>query len=641
MLKRIYFCMMLLSITLSAGAYQERNLLQKQTDLQTLTNWLVMDQKWVSYPDYTDRQGWNKFLGDNAAYCIEQGERSLNYQWQVVKATDYMAYSRTGDRSPMADPYNANIHAITNLFMAELAEGKGRFLDALLDGVFHVCEMTSWSISAHINAQRAGGTFPVKNDHVLELVSTDVGATFSWIYYFLHEEFDKISPYFSQRLYEEINERILIPYMTEDRFWWMAFNAKDGNTMVNNWNTWCNSNILQCFLLLENDREKLAQAVYRSMISVDKYINYNKSDGACEEGPSYWGHSAGKLLDYLDLIYRITNGKLSLFTEPTIRNMGEYISRSYVGNGWVVNFADASARERLGYHLIARYGDKVDSNEMKEFAAYLKKQHYQPISVERDMLRTLEAFRYDKKIDDYAPVHVHAPYTWYPETQFCYMANQSLFLATKGGHNDESHNHNDTGTFNLYINNTPVFMDIGVETYTGKTFSKDRYTIWTMQSDYHNLPQINGQQQRHGRSYKASEVKANPGKKTFSLDIAGAYPAEAGVKQWQRTYRLASHALYIEDDFQLDNPTISNEQHFIVWGKTEIAHAGIIRIDGNGEAAELSYNPSQLNATTETLEVKDPRLTRVWGNELTRIILKASTPEARGTYKITIKPIKK
>ena len=632
---------MFLLITLSAGAYQKRDLLQKQADVQTLTNWLVMNQKWVSYPDYSDRKGWNEFLGDNAASVIAQGEKYLNYQWQVIKVTDYLSYSRTGDRAPMSDPYNANIEAIINLFMAELAEGKGRFLDALLNGVFHVCEMTSWSISAHIVSQRAGGTFPVKNDHVLELVSTDVGASFSWIYYFLHEEFDKITPYFSKRLYEEINERILIPYMTEDRFWWMAFDANDENTVVNNWNTWCNSNIIQCFLLLENDPEKLAKAVHRSMVSVDKYINYNKVDGACEEGPSYWGHSPGKLFDYLDLMDRVTAGKLSLFTEPSIKNMGEYISRSYVGNGWVVNFADASAKESLDYHLIARYGAKVRSKEMEDFAAYLKKQRNQPKSVERDVLRTLEAFRYDKQIDNYTPEHPHNPYTYYPETQFCYMANQNLFLAAKGGHNDESHNHNDIGTFNLYINDTPLFIDLGVETYTLKTFSQDRYTIWTMQSAYHNLPQINGEQQKYGRSYKANEVKVNPEKKTFSLDIAGAYPAEAGIKKWKRTYRLASNALYIEDDFLLENPNTPNQQQFMVWGKAKITKVGTILIEGNGETAELYYKPSRLNAQIESLEVKDPRLTRVWGNEITRIVLRANTLETGGSYKTIIKPIRK
>lgn len=631
---------MLLLITLSAGAYQEHNLLQKQADVEMLAGWLVPNQKWVPYPDYHNREGWASFLGDNTDYCIEQGDKYLSYQWQLVKATDYLEYTRSGNRNQMADIYNDNIHAIICLFMAEMAEGKGRFLDGLLDGIFQICEMTSWAISAHVVSQRAGGSFPVKNDHVLELVSTDVAATLSWIYYFLHEEFDKITPHFSERLYSEIKERILIPYMTEDRFWWMAFDVNSEQGFVNNWNTWCNSNVLQCFLLLENDQEKLARAVYRSMVSVDKYINYNKSDGACEEGPSYWGHSAGKLFDYLDLIYTATAGKISLFKNPTIKNMGEYISRSYVGNGWVVNFADASAKEPLDYHLIARYGDRVDSKEMKEFAAYLKKQHRRPVPIGRDLLRVLEGFYYDRKIDSFIPIHPHMPCTYYPETQFCYLSNKSLFLAAKGGHNDESHNHNDVGTFNLYINNQPVIVDIGVETYTGKTFSKERYTIWTMQSDYHNLPQINGKQQKYGRTYRATQVKVDPDRKIFSLDIANAYPKETGIRRWQRTYRLASNMLYIEDDFQLDNPIIPNQQHFIVWGDVQIIKSGTIHINCDGEIVELTYNPLQLNATTEILEVKDPRLTCVWGTKLTRIMLKGSEIKVKGAYKIRIKSMR-
>lgn len=54
-----------------------------------------------------------------------------------------------------------------------------------------------------------------------------------------------------------------------------------------------------------------------------------------------------------------------------IRRMGEYISRSYVGNGWVVNFADASAKGGGDAPLIYRYGKAVGSEEMIHFAAYL------------------------------------------------------------------------------------------------------------------------------------------------------------------------------------------------------------------------------------------------------------------------------
>lgn len=64
--------------------------------------------------------------------------------------------------------------------------------------------------------------------------------------------------------------------------------------------------------LLENDRDRLAKAVWRSMQSVDKFINFVKADGACEEGPSYWGHAAGKMYDYLQILSDGTDGKVSL-----------------------------------------------------------------------------------------------------------------------------------------------------------------------------------------------------------------------------------------------------------------------------------------------------------------------------------------
>src|SRR3546814_10539817 len=100
--------------------------------------------------------------------------------------------------------------------------------------------------------------------------------------------------------------------------------------MVNNWNPWCNFNVLTCFMLLEEDPDKLAAGVYRTMRSVDQFINYNHLDGACEEGPSYWGHAAGKLYDYLQLLSYATENQVTIFDQPIIRNMGEYIARSYV-----------------------------------------------------------------------------------------------------------------------------------------------------------------------------------------------------------------------------------------------------------------------------------------------------------------------
>ena len=77
----------LLYVTLTY-AYTERDLLQKQADINRLKEILVLDRQWVTYPDYNDRAGWDRFLGTFKDEYIRRGEKRLNYQWQVVKATD-------------------------------------------------------------------------------------------------------------------------------------------------------------------------------------------------------------------------------------------------------------------------------------------------------------------------------------------------------------------------------------------------------------------------------------------------------------------------------------------------------------------------------------------------------------------------
>jgi hypothetical protein len=103
---------------------------------------------------------------------------------------------------------------------------------------------------------------------------------------------------------------------------------------------------------------------------------------------------------------------------------------------------------------------------------------------------------------------------------------KGLFLAAKGGHNSVSHNHNDVGTFIVYSDGEPVFVDAGIEDYTAKTFGKERYNLWTMQSAYHNLPTVNGVMQKYGKEYQAIDVNYSVTADTvqFSMDIAKAYP---------------------------------------------------------------------------------------------------------------------
>lgn len=634
-MKRILLLLLWVGCTLSAFAYTERNLLEKQMGPEQLKQVLVMDQQWVNYPAYSNRAGWDSFLGAYKEEYIRRGEALLNYEWKIIKATDYLAFERTGNRKVMEDAYDANNCAIASLLMAELAEGKGRFVDQLINGVFHACEMTSWALPAHLIVQPTHRSLPVYDYHLIDLVAGDLGGLLSWTYYFMRPSFDKVNPEIARRLRHELQVRILDAYMNDDTFWWAGRNYN--GRMLNNWNPWCNSNVLMSFMLLENDRDRLSEGVYMTMQSVDKFLNYIKADGACEEGPTYWGHAVGKTLDYLELLSSVTGGKVNIFHEQMIQDMGEYISRSYVGKGWVVNFADASAQGEGNAALIYRFGKAAGSEELKEFAALMRKAPEAPANG-RDIFRTLAALAVDKELHQQHPGHVVRPFTWYPETEFCYQATKDgVFFAAKGGYNDESHNHNDVGSCSVWMKETPVLIDAGVGTYTRQTFSHERYSIWTMQSNYHNLPLINGVPQSYGKQFKATDAKASKG--SFSVDIATAYPQEAAVDSWIRSYKVSGKQVKITDSFRLKETLAPNQVNFMTWGTVDVSSPGKVLLSIRDVKAELQYDASLFELVLEPIALPDVRLSKVWGEKIYRLSFTAKKQALKGSYSFTLRQL--
>lgn len=624
-------------ITVSASAYTERNLIASKVTKDQLKEILVPNRQWVNLPAYTDRAGWDALLGDSKETYIKRGEAALNHDWPRVKATDYLEYERSGNRAIMETPLDANNKAVADLLLAELAEGKGRFIDQLINGVYAAAEMTSWALSAHIPAIKPGRSIQPYDKPVIDLVAGDMGNLYSWVYYFMQPEFDKINPEISRRLRHELETRILEPYQDYDRWWWDGGRYYNGR-LLNNWSPWCLSNVLMTAMLMEQDPETYADIVYNTILGVDKFLNYIQGDGACEEGPSYWGHAAGKTLDYIDMLKLATGGKIDLGNEKLIKDMGEYIARSYVGDGWVVNFADASARGGGDPFLLYRYGKAVDSDLLKEFASQMLTDSKKAPSNGRDIYRTFAALNITPELKEYKGEFVRPAYTWYPETEFCYISTpQNLFFATKGGYNDESHNHNDAGTFSVWADNYPLIIDAGVGTYTRQTFSNERYNIWTMQSGWHNLPVVNGYEQPHGRKFKASDMKA--GKNSVEVNIAGAYPAEAGINNWTRKYDVKGREVKVTDRFDLKETKAPNIVNFLSWGEIDASKPGVVNINANGHKATLTYNPSQFDVTVTDQELPDPRLSNVWGPKISRISLTDKKPAKKGSYSYTIKAL--
>ncbi|MBL7758558.1 MAG: heparinase II/III family protein, partial [Chitinophagaceae bacterium] len=326
--------------------------------------------------------------------------------------------------------------------------------------------------------------------------------------------------------------------------------------------------------------------------------------------------------------------------------IGAYIYKAYINDRYYINYADASAKLNPDAGLIFRYGQATNDSIMTGFGSYLAAQQNWK---EQLPTETIEATLENALV---APMLLQTPVRkplladwWMPGTQIMAARDQAgstdgFYFSALGGHNAESHNHNDVGSCIVFYNGQPVLIDIGSETYTRQTFGPERYSIWTMQSAWHNLPLINGVMQKEGAAYKAVNPIFTASKKTvrFSLDIAAAYPAAAAVKKWERTYLLTrGQQLSITDNYELQENNGNTALHFMTSLPAELVNPGQIRFPLASGTLALDYNPQQLEATLEPVAVKDKRLLQSWPATVYRIVLKVKSGERKGKIELKIK----
>ncbi|OGG03195.1 MAG: hypothetical protein A3F83_03690 [Candidatus Glassbacteria bacterium RIFCSPLOWO2_12_FULL_58_11] len=605
---------------------------------EVLEKFLVPAAEWNPYAKIGERDFWEALPERTRQVQITEAEKFLGQPWPALPATLYLEFARIGNRSNFEEPYFERRERLTDLVLAECMENKGRFVDEIVNGLWAILEESSWVLPAHIGSQKAGVGLPDTGEPIVDLFSAETVGILSWSYYLLGERLDQVSPLIRPRLVKEAHTRVLDPCFQRDDFWWMAFHTDH----INNWNPWCNSNWLTAALLLEKDDKLRTMVVAKILRSLDLFMASYHADGGCDEGPSYWGRAGASLFDCLELLRSASNGKIDIYDQTLIREMGRYIYRVHIDGPYYINFADAPAKLTISGDLVFRYGERIGDKNMTALGAFVEQQRMKSSPLPgRDLSRGLAALAGLGAITKTEGRESYIRDAWLDGIQV--MAARSkegsaegLYLAAKGGHNNESHNHNDVGNFIVYYNGQPVLIDAGVGTYTRKTFSDQRYEIWTMQSAYHNLPTINGVMQHEGREFAARDVRyhADDSAAELSLDIAGTYPEKAGVRSWKRTVRLErGKAVQLTEDYSLSRREAELTLSLMTPCAVELKAGGRISLtgkSGSGEqyAVELKYDASKLAPKVEKIALDDNRLQASWGESLNRIVLSAVNQSA-------------
>jgi len=607
---------------------------------------LIPLEDWHPYPKATERGGWEAFPEEKRQALIEDGERFLGHEWTVFRATQFMEMARTGLRSLYGKFRAPHRTALTALVLAECAEGKGRFVDDIVDGIWATCEESWWGKPWHLERQKVGANLSNINDPHIDLFVAETASLMSWACYLLEDQINDWSQMIMPRVYHEMEERMLIPLLQRDDYHWMGFSGRAGRGLhrVNNWNPWIISNWITSILLMERDPEKRAAALHKTMRALDNFIDPYPKDGGCDEGPGYWGRAGASMFECLESYYEATNKKVDVFSDPLIKNIGTFITKVQIFENWFVNFADASALVNPSPFLVYSYGKRIKDEGLMRAGAY-----YASRGKDRDgnggsIARQLPAMFYGSEMADVEPVQPLPGYAWLPEIQVMTArdkagSGEGLYVAMKGGHNSESHNHNDVGHFIVYTDGEPVIIDAGVEAYTGKTFSSERYTIWTMQSAYHSLPTINGVMQDPGIEFAAKDASSSDDgqKATISLDIADAYPSEANLAAWRRTLTLdRGNEIRVVDDYQLTETADSIQMSLLTPCTVDVSE-GVIKLgkralsEGRSSGkASIHFDATQMSVAIEPRDLTDGKSLRYWGERVNRILFTLTDPGERG-----------
>lgn len=587
------------------------------------------------FSDILDRVFWDSLNAQIKKQILDDGNEALSTPFPVIYASDYMDFTVSGNRSNYEAIYFQRRYILNKLILAECVENKGRFISKIIDGLWMICEESSWVLPAHNTYVRDTPQMilPDSLRPVLDLFACETSALLSMAVYLLGSRLNEISPLISKRVADEINHRIITPYINE-HFWWMGNEEEP----MCNWTVWCVQNVLLTAFLpnglnLSNSIKR--QIFDKSAYSIDCFLKDYGEDGCCDEGAQYYRHAGLCLFGCLDVLNAISNNHFAaLYSATKIKNIAMYICNMHVDGPYYFNFADCSPLAGKAGVREYLFGKATNQDVLIQFAAkdcFTSYNDSTLLSDESQRLnlyyRTQSIYYIDEVLSYYSycadksdnSQSLNPDDLYYKSVGIWIVKNKDFSLAVKTGNNDDSHNHNDTGSVIIYKNNTPILCDIGVETYTKKTFSPDRYDIWTMQSCYHNLPTINGLDQAAGEYYHASDISitSDNGKSELIMNINTAYEGLNDPYTRKVCFNKEENNIILQDITNYENVILN----FITYHKPssvceDLSYGNIII-----GPATIKYNGASL-AEIETLPITDPRLMSAWDHDLYRIKLK-------------------
>lgn len=475
-------------------------------------------------------------------------------------ATDFLAARRANDRSPLDEYWHARRRTLAGRVVLRAIDGRTEagIDDALLDLLWAILTCPTWVVSAHL----PDNDLPMLAAPQLDLAACETAMSLAETLELLRPWIAAQSSTLAANIVQEIDRRVLQPFVETTPKW-----CHPAYTW-NNWAGVCAGSILAACEALSAVGQPRPEARGKALEVLAAFVHRAFTPaGECDEGMGYWNYGMSfaclgwSRLDPEECRQVVDMARLQQLADYP-RQAHLFADVFFSGNdapwhaqavlpasAWLAGMTGSAWLADWSCQADARDGDNLRNPAM---VLRLLDVLCRPLP-ERHTLPPVPAARL------------------IADQQAAIFTTDRLMVSLAGGHNLEPHNHNDLGHFNVWVDRQLLVPDLGRPRYSADFFGAKRYTYLAAASRGHCCPLIDGHEQVSAAAAAASVIEVDLAEQRFVLDLAAAYPADAGLIQWQRSLQRTSRGYELTDRFQARGESLIEH---VIWSTVEPKQAG-------------------------------------------------------------------
>ena len=567
------------------------------------------------------RTEWEALPPDQRTRLRQKADGWLQRDVPPLSASSYISFSRAGIAAEYGENWDARREMLCDLVMGTCLFPDGRYDMKLCDVIWAICEESSWVLPRNnpINRGREGMPLPDVRAHRVDIGAARTAADLALAVHMVAARLSAVSDQLIDRIEREIDERVIKPFTTLSDFNWMCGPKADALRCL----VGC---ALAVLTFVREDRLRWVGA-RKCWQLFDRLLEALPHDGSLGAGLDAWAGTAEPMMDMVMTMLSASRGRVDARHEKQIQLLCHYPVFCHVAQRWFINPGQHSMKPSLDGAQMYRIGCYIGDDALCDLGAFLAHAAGGATPEKGKWLlhRSADLFNVAPLMTEPGkPPFRRQGYYAAAQTMVARGAEdseQGIALAVHGGANGDVGAHPDVGDFVLFCGGDPVLIDAG----------------YLSDTEFHNLPIIDGKGQKLGASFRAEDVscRLEDAFALISLNLAYAYPEEVGVQSWQRSlvFERDDGTLRLIEVFDL------NEEKRIEFNFMTPNEPGLGQNWAQLGPVRLRWEKG-LSAVCDTLSVPEGEARALWGERLYRLVLSTDAPQREGKLTFTFNPLR-